>query len=210
MGNSSKVLSEGDANELRTRVATLKEEQTKVALCLCEVLFKVYYGTVSTKDGDVKLWEAWRFESFDHFAESEVEIHHGRALAYVAVWDELYERRAIDPAVLPNSMTKLKQLARVSKKHRGNPKELLRWVSQAKKMTCCELQNAVDAEFGERGRRRNVSFYMKWARAKDLLKAVSTAKEEFGVSTNGEALTQIVDQWALLRKTAAARRLRAV
>jgi len=202
---SSQAWTESYATEVRTKLRSLMDASTKTALAVAELLFGVYYDSVKTKSGDVPIWQAWGFESFGDYAEVELEIHHGAAMAYVFVWDELYVRRSFEPGVLPNSITKLKQLARISRKHRGDTREILRWVARSKEMNCCEFENAVDQEFGERGRRRTIGFVLKWTKARELMKAVGSAKEEFGVSTNGEALTQIVDEWLDYKKSAGRR-----
>lgn len=199
---STKPWDEEYATEIRKKLRGLCDQHTNATLALCEILFKAYHAVVKTNEGEIPVHQAWKFESFDAYVEDELEIHHGTAMAYINIWDELYIRRSFDPGVLPNSITKLRQLARISRKYRGDMRNMLRWVARSKENNCCDFENLVDQEFGERGKRKGVLFTIKWARLRPLMKAIEEAKEQFGVSTKGEALTQIVEQWASLRPQA--------
>lgn len=196
---SGQPLAAGAADKLREELRDACKEHTKAAMRIAKGLFDVCYGTVTTaKDGEIPVALAWGHESFSEYAEHELGIHAGTARDYVLVYDELVIRRSFPDGHLPDSITKLKLLARISRRT-PDARDLNRWIGKARDMSCCELENAVDAEFGERGKRKNMSFYMKWSHIKPVQKGIDEAKELFGVETNGEALAQIVGQWAEMR-----------
>lgn len=193
--NTRTDYTEAGAAKLRKEIADVMEHHTTACVLLASKLFDVYYGTVKRGDGfDVPLAVAWGHDNFDEWAEHELGIHQGTARVYVGVFDELYCRRKFEPGQLPNSITKLKGLARVSRRV-ANAGELKPWLEKAAKLSCCEFDAAVDTLIHGKTRKRVVSVGMSWAGAKSLYAALDEAKTAFGVATKGEALTAVIDDW---------------
>lgn len=183
------------ASTLREKLSHAMEVHTKATLSLCALLFESYFGTVKIGANETSLAIAWGFESWEDYVEHELGIHMGTAMSYVRVYDELSVRRNFPAGALPNSITKLRVLALMSRKKGVDINE---WAAKSKTLSCCEMQEAYDSMIGGKGRKRNCSFSMKWNAIRPLLNQVKVAKQTFGVGTNGEALSLIVDQWAEL------------
>ena len=96
------VLDPQSAAQLRREVKEAKREATKGGLRLAQLLFDVHWGT--TKSG-TSLAVAWGFESFEDYAEKEVEIHGNTALGYVSIYDQLCIRRQLSLGRLPDNPT---------------------------------------------------------------------------------------------------------
>lgn len=207
--SSGDTVNEQKAAALREQLREACVASTKATLEVARLLYEVYYTTTRVGKVEVSLAEAWGFESFDEYVEHELHMHMGPAHALIEVWDELYTRRSFQPGQLPNSITKLKLLARLSRRY-PNDNDIKPWLAKAADLSCCEFQDEFDALIFGRGRKRAVSFSFKTNAAKQVLQRVATAKEVFGVTTNGEALAKIVEEWSeMMEKTANARRLKA-
>jgi hypothetical protein len=114
--------------------------------------------------------------------------------------EELFCKREFQEGTLPTSITKLRQLARVSKRCKDE-RQLRSWVAKSKEMSCCEFEEAVENEFGEgSGRFKRLGFSLKLSSYTSLLRKLRGARESFGVQSNGEALTKIVDEWTQLHQ----------
>jgi hypothetical protein len=185
---------EAAAAKLRQQMADVMENHTTACVLLASKLFDVYYGTVKQGGVDVPLAVAWGHDNFDEYVEHELGIHQGTARVYVGVFDELYCRRKFEPGQLPNSISKLKGLARVSRRV-ANASELKPWFDRAAKLSCCEFDAEVDKLIHGKTRRRNVSVAMTWTGAKSLYAALDSAKEAYGVPTKGEALLAVIEDW---------------
>jgi hypothetical protein len=62
-------------------------------------------------------------------------------------------------------------------------------------MSCCEFEAAVDDAFGESKKYRPLGFRVKLSKFPAFMKRVKSARDSFGVQSNGEALSMIVDEW---------------
>jgi hypothetical protein len=189
------AMTEAEATELRAAVKKAKEASTRSSLALAELLFKVCYGSVRKGGADIDLALAWGHDDFDEFAEHELEIHQTTARSLVVLWEELFERRRYSIDNLPHSMTKLRQLAKVSKKAGTDGRTMNGWVAKAREMSCCEFEAAVDDAFGESKKYRPLGFRVKLSKFPAFMKRVKSARDSFGVQSNGEALSMIVDEW---------------
>ena len=205
---SAAAMTEKEAKEKREAVRDAATVHTRVSLHLAKLLFDVYFGSVMVGKDQVSLTLAWGWDKFDEYAERELGIHKGTAHALIRVYDELVVHRQFEEKDLPDSITKLKQLAKISRQNKGSLSE---WIKKAREMSCCEFEEAVEHETGGgKVRKKNLSFYVKWAQAKRVMGTIREAKEEFGDATTGEALQHIVEQWGDLRqRTAKIRRLKA-
>ena len=186
------ALTENQCNELRDRLLQAAETHTRAAHALCKLLFESYFATVKIGKKEMPLAEAWGHESWEEYVEHELGMHVGTAKSYVRVYDELIVRRGLQPEALPQSITKLRVLAKVSRKPDADIKE---WVSKANAMGCCEFDAAADVERTGRERKRNIAFNMRWTEAGKTMARIKQAKESLGVETSGEALATIVEQW---------------
>ncbi len=213
MSHDLSKYTEKQATELREEVRAAVQAATKATIRVCRALYEVRWGTVVVKGEAVPLALAWGYDGsgyrlgpFGHYAEKEVEIHEGRAQAYVLVYDELCTKRNFSEGELPASITKLIALARVSN-HVKDGRVVNSWIGRARELGCCELEDAIETEvFSGKGKKRTLSFYMKWSRVAPLMKTIREARERFGVPTNGEALTKIVDEWSVGKPTSSEKR----
>jgi hypothetical protein len=119
-------LTDDQASTLRNDLQSAMAEHTKACLRLARGLFESYYGTVTVKGVETPLYNAWGFESWDEYVENELSIHMGTARSYVRVHDELVIRRDFPEGHLPNSISKLRLLARVSARPSTDGRELNR------------------------------------------------------------------------------------
>lgn len=192
---------EKGAAELRKQLHHAVALQTKAGIEVCKLLYFAKWGTTKVKGQELALAVAWGWEDFDDFAEHEMGIHQGTAHIYAGVYDELFIRRAMElqhntGGILPHSITKLKKLARLSRKPTTDVATLKKWIGKAREMSCCEFENAIDSEIEGKSKRKNVGFSMKWGQAKIVYQALKSAKEHFGVHSNGEALAKIAQSWS--------------
>jgi hypothetical protein len=195
------TLTEKEAKDKREAIRAAATEHTRVSIHLAKLLFDVYFGHVMVGKEEVPLTLAWGWEKFDEYAERELGIHKGTAHSLIRVYDELIVHRQFEEKDLPDSITKLKQLAKVSRQNKGGLSE---WIKKARDMSCCEFEEAVEHETGGgKVRKKNLSFYVKWAQAKRVMGTIREAKEEFGDTTTGEALSHIIEQWGDLRQKTA-------
>lgn len=209
MKRDTSTLTEKQASELRGELRSAIAAHTKAAIRVARGLFEVKWATTRDKGSDVPLAVAWGFDDFEDYCEHELGIHGGTANLYALVYDELCVRRSFDDGILPDSITKLKVLARVSR-HVKDGRVLQGWIARSRELGCCDLEDAVETElFGGRGRKRTLSFYMKWSRVAPLLKRIHEARTQYGVGTNGEALTEIVNDWAARHEEGASKKQRA-
>jgi hypothetical protein len=194
-------LTAAEATTLRQHVRDAMAAQTKTTLRTAALLFDVYYGTVRQGNADVPLAVAWGHDDFDEFAEHELGMHQTTARGLVHMHEELFCKRDLKEGSYPHSITKLRQLTRVSKRCKDG-RTFGSWVAKATEMSCCEFEEAVENEFGEgAGRYKRLGFSLKLASYTSLLRKLRGARESFGVESNGEALTKIVDEWSELHQT---------
>lgn len=195
---------EKEATDLRARAKDQAEALTKSALVLAETLFAIHYSTVFVGSAEMSLVQAWKFESFHEYAEVELGIHGSTAMKYVSVHDSLILGEGMIRDELPNSITKLIQLTRIA---RSKGRSVKSWLKRAKEYTCCELENAINEELGERGTFKTKAFYMTSSQVNTLNRYLRQAKDVLGTSTNGETLAKIVKQWSDLQQTTKLRRV---
>jgi hypothetical protein len=198
MISKGNTLTADQAASLRQNVRDAMGAQTKATIHTAELLFDVCYGTVHQGHADVPLAVAWGHDDFDEFAEHELGMHQTTARGLVLMYEELYGGRHDDQTqgTYPNSITKLRQLSRVSKRTKDE-RTFKSWVGKSKEMSCCEFEEAVEAEFGEgSGRFKRLGFSLKLSHYTALLRKLRGARESFGVHSNGEALSKIVDEWS--------------
>jgi len=190
--------SDKQASDLRAKAIDAAEAQTKSALALAEILFEIFYGSVLIGSKEFSLVQAWKFESFHEYSEHELGMHGSTAHRYVQVHDTLILGAGLDRDQLPKSITKLMQLARLARSDRDQ-RGLKGWLEKANEMSCCEFEAAVDEALGTKGPHKNVSFYMKSSQITSMYRHIKRAKEVLGTHTNGETLSEIVNQWSDLQ-----------
>lgn len=192
---TGKSLSTTEASALRENVRSAMKTQTEATVRTAELLFDVCYGTLRQGNEDVQLVIAWGHDNFDVFAEEELGMHMTTARGLVYMYEELFMRRQYPAGYYPDSVTKLRQLVRVSKKSR-NEQQFKSWVGKAREMSCCDFEMAVEEEFGEGKRFKRLGFSLKLSHYTTMLRRLRVARESFGVASNGEALSKIVDEWS--------------
>jgi hypothetical protein len=179
------------AEELRKSLKAAAKDVTDSNIRLAKLLFDAYF----TKVDGIPIVETWGFESFEEYVERELEIHFGPAVGLIRVYDEFCIKHSFPEGVLPQSITKLRDLAKISRAERLGKAHLLKWIRDARDMSCCELKNAIDEELGHKAKKKTLSFYVKWGQAKTMMKTLRQAKETFGVDSKSEALQRIVAEW---------------
>lgn len=184
------------AKELRAELASMVEAEAKVTLKTAEVLYRVYHGLVRQNTGTVPVWLAWGYDTFEDFAEDPngLDMHMGRAKGLVYLYEELFVKHTFAEGVLPNSITKLKQLAKVSKKVKDTA-GMKKWIAKARDMNCCEFEEAVDQEFGTGGKFKPLGFRLKLGQYSTFVKRLRAARDSYEVQSNGEAMSRILDEW---------------
>jgi hypothetical protein len=194
--SEAKLLTSEQAKELKTEVSQMLTAQSKVTLKTAEVLYRVYHSTVKQNTGEVPLWSAWGFESFEEFAEEPagLDMHMGTAKSLVSLYEELFVRHEFAEGLLPDSITKLRQLAKVSKKMKDT-QGMKKWIGRAREMTCCDFQAAVDKEFGTGTPFKPFNFRLKMGEYPKFAKRLRAARDSFAVHSNGEAMAMILDEW---------------
>jgi hypothetical protein len=70
-----------------------------------------------------------------------------------------------------------------------------RWVGKAREMSCCEFEEAIEAEFGSDRKFRPLGFRLKLSKYSAFMRKMRSARESLHVASNGEALSMIVDEW---------------
>lgn len=195
--NRDRVLTAEEAALVRGKVREMAGLATKGAIDMACALYNAMYGTTKNAKGQiVPLAEAWEFESFDDYVERELHWHQGTARAYVRVYDELFTKRGLTMATLPDSIQALKILARISAQASTDARELKAWITKSKQLSCCEFEAEAEHAFGfGKGKKRNMGFLMPWNRIKSAMKTVDRAREVYGVPTKGEALDRILADW---------------
>lgn len=196
--NRMEKKTELQAKDLRGKAIAAAEAHTKSALALGEILFQIYYGSILIGNKELSLAQAWKFENFHEYVESELGMHGSTAYRYVMVHDTLVLGAGIDQQQLPKSITKLMQLARLARSDRDQ-RGLKGWLKKANEMTCCEFEAEVDEALGGKGGHKQVSFYMRNAQATSMYRHIKRAKEVLGTHTNGETLSEILTQWSDLQ-----------
>lgn len=190
---SDHTYDQDSASKLREAVRAAAQHQTSACVNLAQLLFNVRFGTTAS---GVALAVAWGFDSFDTYAETEVGMHAHTAQAYVQIYDELFIRRGLALDELPASITKLRLLSKISR-HVKDARELSKWITRAKaRSTCCDLEAEAEEQYGITGsRHKTVSFSLQWSRVAPLMRAIRAARTSYGVESNAEALSAIVDEW---------------
>jgi len=200
---------ETEAQVLREAVRVAIADHAKSGIALAAKLFEAYYGTVKQKGADVPLAVYWGFDDFDDWAEHEVGLHETTARSYVRMYDELFVRRHFAQGILPNSIMKLRLLARISMRVHDS-REMVKWITKARGLSCCDFEGDADDAFGlGSSKKKNISFNLKFSLIGPLYKALDAARDDFGVATKGEALAKIVDDWKVRRHAPATSRRRA-
>lgn len=195
--SEAKLLTQDQAKDLKSEVLQMLAAQSKVTLKTAEVLYRVYHSTVKQNTGEVPLWSAWGFDSFEDFAEEPtgLDMHMGTAKGLVYLYEELFVRHEFADGVLPDSITKLRQLAKVSKKVKDTA-AMKRWIGKAREMNCCEFQEAVDRElYPDTTKYRPMGIRLKMSEYAQFRKRLQAARDSFAVHTNGEAVSRIVGEW---------------
>jgi len=190
--------SEKQANDLRAKAVAASEAHTKSALALAETLFEIYYGGVVVGREEIPLYQAWKYDTFHDYVESELGMHGSTARRYVHVHDTLVLGAGVEQERLPKSITKLMQLSRIAQSPGRSVKG---WLKRANELTCCDFEAAVDEELGTKGPHKNFSFYMKFSQIASLHRQLKRAKEVLGTATNGETLTEVFTQWSDLQSS---------
>jgi len=186
--------SEIEATSLRTKLATAMTAHTKANLAVAELLFEACYGYVRRGNEELPLVVAWGHDDFDEYAEHELGMHQTTARGLVVLHEELYVRRSFTEGTLPHSITKLRQLAKISKRLKDGA-AMNRWVGKAREMSCCEFEEAIEAEFGSDTKSRPLGFRLKLSKYTAFMRKMRSARETLQVASNGEALSMIVDEW---------------
>jgi len=206
------VFTPEQASKLRVHVLDQLEVHTQACIGFAKALFETYYGKV--KGSETKLVEAWGFPDFDSFCEKELLWHGGTCRSYVRVYDELCVRRNFEPGELPNSITALRELAKISAKHAKDARKLGKWVALSKKHTACEFHDLVERElYGSGGRKWRLGFSMSRAARDRILKRIAAARDRLDPEgedglTNADALEQILIAYETGKPTRTEIRLR--
>ena len=155
---------------------------------------------------EVPLYSVWGFESWEEYVETELGFHYSTATGYVNVWDTFFVRfgDTVDKTLLPKSITKLKALAKVVKHSDVNA-----WLRKANKMTCCEVDHAIEISiYGGRSRRTRTLHAPVDAKGLDTINAAVLAlREEMPEEGRGDAIAIICDQWLKIHKKTKLRRV---
>lgn len=192
------TLTGDEAEKLRQKVRDAIGAQTKATIHTAALLFDICYGEVQQGNGTVPLAVAWGHDDFDEWAEHELGMHQTTARGLVILYEELFVKREYPEGTYPASITKLRQLARVGKRAKDE-RSFRSWIAKSKEMSCCEFEEAVENEFGEgSGRFKRLGFSLKLSQYTATLRKLRMARESFGVHSNGEALSKVVDEWAEL------------
>lgn len=187
-------LTETDANALRANIKTAMAAHTAANLAVAEALFEVCYGTVRKGNEDVPLAIAWGHDDFDEYAEHELGMHQTTARGLVVVHEELFVRRSFNEGTLPQSITKLRQLAKISRRVKDGA-TMNRWIGKARELSCCEFEEAIEAEFGSDRKFRPLGFRLKLSKYTAFMRKMRSARDTLHVHSNGEALSMILDDW---------------
>lgn len=203
MSEHKVVLTDADAKSMREKLGTLSESSCKVQLALAELLTKVYYGVVKHNNQETPVVQIWGFDDFDTFAETSIregglDMHQTSARGLVLLYEELFMNRDFPADTLPNSITKLRQLAKVSKKAKDS-RTMLSWVAKAHAMTCCEFEEAVDEAFGTGNKLRSFRFGLKPSQYTVFTKRLSTARESLGGATRAETMLKVLEDWTAMQ-----------
>jgi hypothetical protein len=188
------TLSEIEATALRSKLTAAMIAHTKANLAVAELLFEACYGYVRRGNEDVPLPLAWGHDDFDEYAEHELGLHQTTARGLVTLYEELYVRRSFTEGMLPASITKLRLLAKVSKRVKDGA-SMNRWVGKARELSCCEFEEAVENEFGNDRKFRPLGFRLKLSKYTGFMRKMRSAREELHVQSNGEALSIVMDEW---------------
>ena len=194
MTEKSITHSEAEASDLRKKVLAAMVTHTSANIALAELLYAVAHGAVRKGSENVPLVVAWGHDNFDEFVEHESQIHQTTARGLVSLYEELYMRRSFPEGTLPASITKLRLLAKVSKRV-PDGRAFNGWIAKARELSCCELLEQVEAEFGSDRKFRPLNLRLKLNKYTAFMRKMRSARDSFGVSSNGEALSRIVDEW---------------
>lgn len=189
------------ANKLRSQALKVFTNATRASFAMAAMLYETYYGTIQSGDGSklgresIPLWEAWGFKSWNDYAERELEIHQSTAASYRRVhevfqikiggnWDSKYSV----------SFTKLRALCRVV-----TPENVNVWLKRASKMSCCEVDEAVQAVLhGKKraGANRHFAVFLTNRELIQINSIIEVGHQKFPeVERRGEILTKILEQW---------------
>lgn len=204
MKEAAQNLTKKQGDDLRQHVKEAVAAETGAALVVAQKLYDVFYGTTTNAKGEtISLSESWGFpdqhgragSGFDDWVEHELHWHMSKARSYIRVWDELFTRRSLDPATLPDSMQQLRMIAKIAARV-DDVRELKQWVTKSKQLSCCEFEAEVEEHFGfGKGKRKTMSFAIPLNFIKRSQSTIQRARTQYGASTTGEALVKILQDW---------------
>jgi len=190
---TKKLMNEKDAQSLRDRARRVSDDHYQATFELCRVLWEVKNAEVALLGNRVAFaYQLWGFDTWESYVERELHYHFGTANRYTAVYEVFFVRFAghWDENLIPKSITKLSALRKVVTASTCNS-----WFRKAAKMSCCELEEAVQAHIDNRrsrGRMRNILLRVPEREAPIVDQCLEEAQEEFQVD-RGEALVKVCE-----------------
>lgn len=181
------------ARNFRITTKSLAVQASNAAVDLARALHRIYYGEVETKGAWLPCYVIWGFDTFHDYAEHELGMHGWTARRYVRVYEELIDSPNADikNEHLPNSITKLMLLSRVS---RMEPTRLVQYVRDSNRLSCCALEAKINREFTKQITYRSVSFHMRSSSVRTLMVRLRRHMAQTGIKTYGAALVSLVQQ----------------
>lgn len=193
MGSTS--YSKAEAKYLRQRTLNGAQSICRSSLEFARALYEVKTGVLEIGKGEMPLYEAWDFESWEDYVERELEYHKGTADAYVRIHHTFFVKFAgmWTADLMPKSITKLRALSKVVLASNINS-----WFRRASSMTCCELEDVVESSMTgaqRRGRMRTLHVPLSSKELMMVNNAVVRMREETGIVKRGAALAKVCEQW---------------
>lgn len=177
------------AKDLRAKALDLAQRSSTMQLQLAEVLYHTFWDTVRSEEYEIPIWEIWKFESWNDYVEGELGLHttSARQLRHVHETFEVQLAGKWDRSLVA-SVTKMKALCRVVR-----PGDVNDWLRRAKKLTCCQLDEAINAVLYGEEERQELRTFAATLTPKEMKKVKASVErvcEELNI-TRGEALVRI-------------------
>lgn len=183
------TLTKTGADSLRAAAQAAKRQVAQGHMELCRVLWETYYACVEVRGKLVEVHELWGYGSWADYVETELDLHWQTASAYRRVHDVFevdlegfYDRTKVV------GITKMRILTRAGLTKRN----VAGWLNKAAKMSCCELEHAVSGHDYSYTISLTLSEKDKFA----VEDALERAKKFYGITSRGEALAQLIRDWA--------------
>jgi hypothetical protein len=196
------------STSLRAHAREQVKTHTQACLDFARALYEVRYGKI--KGTDEYVWKTWGFPDFETYCERELLWHGGTCTSYIRVYDELCVRRSFEDGELPPSITALRELAKISKHHAKDARELGKWVKISHEHTACEFKDLVEKQlYGGTARKFRFGFVMTSAARERIMRRLRAAREQMQTEagegkeiTLGQALEAMIVRTETGRPTA--------